>query len=78
MNIPLPKDLAEFLEEVVQSGLYENPELAICDALRLLKEHVELNKVRVEELRRLIAVGADQAKRGELLDGEEVFRSLRG
>jgi antitoxin ParD1/3/4 len=78
MNIPLPKDLAEFLDEIVQSGLYKSPELAICDALRLLKERVELHKVRVEELRRLIAVGADQAKRGELLDGEAVFRSLRG
>ena len=76
MNIPLPKELAEFLDEIVQGGLYESPELAICDALRLLKEHVELHKVRVEELRQLIAVGADQAKRGELLDGEEVFRSL--
>ncbi len=77
MNIQLPKELNDFLEGIVRDGLYEHPDFAICDALRLLKDQVDLYKVKLEELRALIAVGVEQADRGELIDGDEVFRKLR-
>jgi antitoxin ParD1/3/4 len=77
MNIRLPKELDEFVNELVQRGLYDHPDLAIADALRLLKQQYELEKVRLEELRKFTAVGVGQADRGELIDGEEVFRKLR-
>jgi len=40
--------------------------------LRLLEEH----DADLEDARPAIAVGLEQARRGELLDGEEVFRNL--
>lgn len=66
MNIRLPKDVEEFLDELLKSGLYEHPDFAICDGLRLLKNQYDLYKVRLDELRALIAVGIAQADRGEV------------
>jgi hypothetical protein len=45
--------------------------------LRRLMEREELKKTRLTELRRKIAHGSAQADRGELLDGEQVFRRIR-
>ena len=77
MNVELPKELEEFVAELVRSGFYDTPSLAIHDALWLLKDRFDLYKAREGELKRLLAVGAEQADRGELIDGDEVFRRLR-
>lgn len=36
-----------------------------------------LEQLKMENLRRSIQIGIDQADRGELIEGEEVFRQLR-
>jgi antitoxin ParD1/3/4 len=77
MNVELPKELEEFLTELIQGGFYDTPSLAIHDALWMLKDRFDLYKSREAELRQLIAVGVEQADRGELIDGDEVFRRLR-
>ena len=48
----------------------------IQESLRFLEQHEALLQTPVAELRARIAVGLDQADRGELRDGEEVFREL--
>lgn len=47
------------------------------EGLRLLKEQDPLRQMRLEELRKEIAIGIDQADRGQLVDGEEVFKKLK-
>jgi antitoxin ParD1/3/4 len=42
----------------------------------LLEEREQARQAALDRLRAEIAVGLEQAKRGELLDGDEVFREL--
>jgi len=77
MTIPLPKELEEFVNQLIQGGFYDDANLAIHDALWLLKDKFDLYKTKEAELRRLITAGVASAERGELIDGDEVFRRLR-
>lgn len=47
------------------------------EGLRLLKEQDPLRQMRLEELRKEIAIGIAQADRGQFVDGEEVFKKLK-
>lgn len=76
MNISLTPELNRFLEEKVKSGMYHSQSEVICAGLRLLKERDQLHEMRLAELREEVAVGLEQARRGELLSGEEVFKEL--
>jgi antitoxin ParD1/3/4 len=77
MNVSLTPELERLVAEKVQSGMYGSASEVIREALRLLQERDELRRARLEELRREIARGLEQADRGELIDGEQVFRELR-
>ncbi len=65
MTLSLPKDLDQFVNQLVESGLYPCAEDAICDGLRLLKDQEELRKIRLAELRKEVAVGLEQLERGQ-------------
>ena len=77
MNVSLTPELEELVTRKVQSGMYHSASEVVREGLRLLKERDELQQLRFDELRRQIAIGLEQAKRGELRDGEEVFEELR-
>ena len=77
MNVSITPSLEEFVKEKVDSGLYNSASEVIREALRLLKEQDRLRQLRFEELKKEIAIGMEQADRGELLDGEEAFKRLR-
>jgi antitoxin ParD1/3/4 len=49
----------------------------VREGLRLLKDREELKKLRLAELRREIALGSEQADRGEFVDGPEAFAKIR-
>jgi Arc/MetJ-type ribon-helix-helix transcriptional regulator len=49
----------------------------VREALRLLEQRELAREAALSDLRAKIAVGLEQAKRGELRDGEEVFRELK-
>jgi len=66
MKIYLPSDLQEFVAEKVESGAYHSASEVISQALRLLKDWDALRECRLEELRREIQIGLDQADRGEV------------
>ncbi len=76
MQITLNRpDLARFVEEKVRSGEYTTPEAVVENALATFRLHERILSSG-GELQRLIAEGQAEADRGELLDGEEVFRNL--
>ena len=82
MDISLTPELERFVSSCVNSGRYQSATEVVEEGLRMLEECILLmDRVAeydsaVEGVRQKIAVGLEQARRGELLDGEEVFREL--
>jgi antitoxin ParD1/3/4 len=68
MNVSLPAELENFVQNLVLTGSYPGPSEVVGEALQMLKRH--------EELRREIQVGIDELDRGEFVDGEEAFAYL--
>lgn len=75
-SITLSPDLEDFVTAKVSSGRYDSVSEVIQESLRFLEQHEALLGTPAAELRARIAVGLEQADRGELRDGEEVFREL--
>jgi antitoxin ParD1/3/4 len=74
MNINIKPDSQRFVEDQLQSGRYTSPEDVVQAGLNLLKER----EANLAAVRAKIAVGLEQARRGELLDGETVFDEIFG
>jgi antitoxin ParD1/3/4 len=70
MNVSLTPELEKFVEGKVESGLYNNASEVIREGLRLLKEHDEVRVKWREQIER----GWLQARPGQVVDGEEIFR----
>lgn len=70
MNVSLTPELEKFVDDKVESGLYNNASEVIREGLRLLKEHDEVSLKWRESIER----GWLQAQRGELVDGDIAFR----
>jgi antitoxin ParD1/3/4 len=77
MNVNLGTVFDKFIAELLKSGLYQSQSEVVREGLRLLKEREELKNLRLAELRREIAIGSEQADRGEFVDGEETFAEIR-
>ena len=77
MTITLPPDLEELVKKKVQSGQYHSASEVVLRSLRLLQEQDATELLRIEDLKREIARGVEQAVSGEIVSGEEVFTNLR-
>ena len=77
MNVSLAPELEQFILSQVQSGKYTSADEVIMASIKLLDERERIYKGRFEELRKEIMIGIEAADRGELIDGETVFRELR-
>ena len=77
MNVSLTPELERFVNQRLRSGMYGSASEVIRAALRLLKEREKLVEARLADLRQEIAVGIEQADRGELVEGAELFAKLR-
>ena len=77
LNVSLTPELEQFVQSRVASGLYQTASEVIREGLRLLEERERARDAALEELRTKIRRGAEQADRGELLDGEAVFEEIR-
>jgi antitoxin ParD1/3/4 len=77
LNVSLTPALEQFVQSRVASGLYQTASEVIREGLRMLEERERARDAALEELRAKIRRGADQADRGELLDGEAVFDEIR-
>ncbi len=74
LRVSIPPELEEFVSSRVASGRYGSASEVVCQSLRLL-EGLEFAE-DTATFRPLVALGLQQARRGELLDGDEVFESL--
>jgi len=77
MNVSLTQELEEFVNCKVQSGMYYSASEVIRQGLRLLKEQDALRELRLQKLQGEIAVGTEQADRGQFVDGEKAFEKLK-
>lgn len=80
MNVSLTPELEAMVNEKVSSGLYTSASEVIREALRLLLEQEEVRRLRIEELRRELLLGAEQLKKGkykEYRSGEELMNDIR-
>jgi len=68
MTISLNPELQKFVEEKVRSGHFASPDEAVNSLLSFVKEQEELSAEELERLRSEVAVGTEQADRGELQD----------
>ncbi|MEG3929707.1 MULTISPECIES: type II toxin-antitoxin system ParD family antitoxin [unclassified Microcoleus] len=76
MNVSLTPELEKFVRQKVNTGRYLSASEVIREALRLLEERDMQRQMRIEKLRREVAVGIEQSNRGETFDGEEVVAEL--
>ena len=77
ITVPLPADLHQFLSKKVKDGEYSDSGEVIRAALLALKEHDEFREFQLQRLRADVAVGLEQAGRGELVPAEQVFARVR-
>jgi antitoxin ParD1/3/4 len=68
MHVDISPENEQYLQQLVVAGFYASQSQAMDVAIELLK--------RREHLQRELQRGIDEADRGELLDGEEVFGRL--
>jgi putative addiction module antidote protein, CC2985 family len=77
MNVNLGSAFDNFIANLLKTGLYQSQSEVVREGLRLLKEKEELKNLRLAELRKEIAIGSEQADRGEFVDGEKAFAEIR-
>lgn len=76
LNVSLTPELERFVSAKVESGRYQSASEVVREGLRLLEQQDLSRQTALEEVRKKIAIGLAEAERGELYDGEEVFRDL--
>jgi antitoxin ParD1/3/4 len=76
LNVSLTPELDQFVSDRVASGRYQSASEVIREGLRLLEEREVVRQTALESLRESIDAGLAEAKRGELLDGEQVMADL--
>lgn len=67
MHVSLTEKLEKIVREKVSSGLYNNASEVIREALRLMLKSDEVESLKLERLREAVAIGAEQAERGEFV-----------
>ena len=77
MSFSIGPELQEFISSKVKSGEYQNQSEVVRDALRKMKRDDELHQLRLSELERELAVGADQLTCGEHVSAEASRRRRR-
>ena len=73
-----PPDLQPYVDEMLTSGRYEHVSDIILEAVYLHRDREWLRQRKLEELRREIQIGIDQADRGQVapLDMDETWQRV--
>jgi antitoxin ParD1/3/4 len=71
MNVSIGSELERFIQEKIDSGLYQSASEVVREALRLLHERDQLKQTRLDTLRNLAVVGVDDADHGRVQQFDE-------
>jgi antitoxin ParD1/3/4 len=77
MNVTLTPQLKSLIRAKVENGMYDSPSEVVREGLRLLLERDETRRAQLKRLQREVAVGLDELRRGESVDGPAAFAALR-
>ena len=74
MNVSLTPELEKMINEKVATGRYHSASEVVREALRLLEEHDQVRRWRMEQLRTQINRGIEQIERGQVsrFNAEEI------
>lgn len=75
VSIPVHQDA--FIKDRVARGRYETAGDVVREAIALLEQREHMRDAVIDEIRREIELGIQQAEAGQVRDGEEVFRDIR-
>lgn len=75
MSISVPSEYVPFVNELVALGIYPSQDAVMRDALQLLRE----KRLEFEDLKAEIAIGIEQANRGEVVpfDADKIIANAR-
>lgn len=76
LNISLRPELEQFVQQRVASGRYQTASEVVREGLRLLEQQERDRQVAFKELKAKLRRGAAQAKRGEVVDPDEVLQKI--
>ena len=68
MNVSLPGDMVDFVENEVSSGGYASSSEVVREALRLLRHEKAQEAEKLAVLRREVGIGLDAVEAGRLSD----------
>jgi antitoxin ParD1/3/4 len=66
-NVNLTDHLAEFVDENVASGRFQNASEVVREGLRLLEDRQREDELKLEALRQAIALGREDAAAGRIV-----------
>src|SRR6185312_4845836 len=72
MNLALKPDLQRFVETQLNTGRFRSAEEVVQAGLELLRDRQQ----QLDHVREQLSEGLEQARRGELIDGEEAFDQI--
>ena len=73
LNVTLTPELEAFVRDRVASGRFDTPSQVVREGLKLLEVREHERESVLADLRHEIAVGLEQARSGQLRDGEAFF-----
>ncbi len=76
LTITVTPELEAFVRDRVASGRFDTASDVVREGLELLERREHEREAALAEIRAEIAVGLDQARAGELRDGEAFFTDL--
>lgn len=77
-NISLTPELDQFIDDRVESGLYESASEVVREGLRLLRHREDLQAKQLERVRAKVEKGWQQSERGEVVTDTEAREHFRG
>lgn len=77
MNVSLSPQLEKLIHKKVASGMYNSASEVVREALRLLAERDRLYESKLKALRKDIAIGVEQAERGQVVAYDDVDDLVR-
>jgi putative addiction module CopG family antidote len=76
MQLAVPQDVQQFIDEAVKSGRFSTPQDVVLAALQRMRQDMETD-FEEGELDSLIEEGEADIAAGRVLDEDEVFQRLR-
>jgi antitoxin ParD1/3/4 len=77
MTVTLTSEQEKFIAEQLQSGHFRSADDVITQSLGMLRVQEEFIRDNASVLREKIAIGLQQIKRGETVDGRKAIQNLR-